>query len=215
MTDSRKGLGGDGRIGRIRILIILAEATLILGILGAWLTNEHLRADRSLVILFLYSFPSEFLIGLVPHEPVLLFYGEFHPAWTVALVAGAGTVLAEWMNYSFLSFFSDVGMFEKARGKSVVARVIHLFGRAPFLAIIVAGFTPIPFFPIRFLVVLERYSVARYLLGVFVSRTPRFFILAAIGHAVHFPAWALASLFAVMILIIYVPVVRGKGLPAS
>ncbi len=215
MTDSREGSGGKGRIGRIRILIIVAEATLILGILTAWLAFDQLRVNRSLLILFLYSFPSEFLIGLVPHEPVLLFYGEFHPAWTVALVAGVGTVLAEGMNYSFLSFFSDVGMFEKAREKTLVARVIELFGRAPFLAILVAGFTPVPFFPIRFLVVMERYSVARYLLGVFVSRTPRFFLLAALGHAVHFPAWVLASLFAVMILIIYLPVARGKGFRAS
>lgn len=199
------------RASVVRVAIVLGEGALVLSLLAVWLLVEEVRTDGSLVVLFLYSFPSEFLVGLVPHEPVLLFYGQLHPALTVAAVAGVSTTMTEGLNYSFLGFFMDVGLFEKARKKAMVARIIELFGRAPFLAIVVAGFTPIPFFPIRFLVVMERYSVPRYLAGVFVSRTPRFFLLAAIGHAFRIPAWALLALFAVMIVFLYLPLVRGSS----
>ena len=30
------------------------------------------------MVLFLYCFPSEFLVGLLPHEPVLIYFGAFH-----------------------------------------------------------------------------------------------------------------------------------------
>lgn len=196
----------------VRKLLVGAEGALVLGLLAVWLLVEEVRTTGSLVVLFLYSFPAEFLVGLVPHEPVLLYFGALHPAWVVALVAGVSTAMAEWMNYSFLSFFTDVGLFEKMRKKRSVARIIELFGRAPFWAIVIAGFTPIPFFPVRFLVVLHDYPVWRYVAAVLVSRTPRFFLIAALGRVVHFPTWSLVALFAVMILVLYAPLLR-HGLP--
>ncbi|HZD04663.1 MAG TPA: VTT domain-containing protein, partial [Longimicrobiales bacterium] len=199
------------RNSTVRLAIVLGEAALVLSLLAVWLLVEDVRTEGSLTVLFLYSFPSEFLVGLVPHEPVLLFYGQLHAAVTVALVAGVGTTMTEGLNYSFLGFFTELGLFEKAREKALVARLIDLFGRAPFLAVVVAGFTPVPFFPIRFLVVMERYPVSRYLLGVFVSRTPRFFLLAALGHVFRIPGWALLALFAAMIVSLYLPLVRDRS----
>lgn len=209
MTSRREGEDGARRpTSLVRKLLVGAEGALVLGLLAVWLLAEEVRTTGSLVVLFLYSFPAEFFVGLVPHEPVLLYYGNLHPAWVVAVVAGVSTVLAEWMNYSFLSFFTDVGLFEKMRKKTSVARIIELFGRAPFWAIVIAGLTPIPFFPVRFLVVLHDYPLWRYLAAVFVSRTPRFFLIAALGRVIHFPTWSLVALFAVMILALYAPLVR-------
>jgi len=181
---------------------------MILALLAAWLLSDEIRASKSLVVLFFYSFPSEFLIGLVPHEPVILFYGEHYPALTVAAVAAVSTVLAEGMNYLFFSYVSDSPLFGKMRQKRTVVRIVELFGKAPFIAILVAGFTPVPFFPIRFLVVMGKYPVLKYLLGVFLSRAPRFYILAAAGNIFGIPAWALALLFVVMILTVNVPLVK-------
>lgn len=197
-----------------RVLVVVGEGVMVLALLAVWLFADQMRATQSLVVLFLYSFPSAFLIGFVPHEPALLYFGQFHPALTVALVAGVGTTLAEGLNYSFLSFFQDMGIFERARRKAPVARIIGLFERSPFLAIVVAGFTPVPFFPIRFLVVMARYPVARYLLGVFVSRTPRFVVLAAIGYHFRLPGWVLVALFVAMVV---APYVRwpGSGRPGA
>lgn len=177
----------------------------MLVLLVIWISSPTVRSSKNLAVLFLYSFPSEFLVGLVPHEPVLLYFGTYHPAWIVALVAGVSTVMAEAMNYRFFSLFYGTTAARGALDRKMVRKVVELFSRTPFAAILVAGFTPLPFFPIRFLVVMADYPIQRYLVGVFVSRVPRFWILAALGGLVHIPAGALLLLFAAMMAVVNIP----------
>ena len=93
---------------------------------------------------------------------------------------------------------NDMLAFQAVSAKKPVRDIIRLFDRMPFTAIWVAGFTPVPFFPIRFLVVMAGYPVAKYLLAVFLSRAPRFFILAIYGEFFDVPG------------ILLVGVVRGN-----
>jgi len=188
-----------------RILLILLEAGLVLALLGVWAFSEAVRASTNLWVLFFYSFPSEFLVGLVPHEPVLIFYGEAHSALVVATVAVVSTVMAEGLNYSFFSLFYGIPAFRAALQRKAVKRIADLFSRMPFAAIIIAGFTPIPFFPVRFLVVLTEYPVWKYLLGVFVSRGPRFYLLALLGAFFDVPPVLLLGFFLGMLLLINLP----------
>jgi hypothetical protein len=90
-------------------VIVVSEGAIVLALLAAWLFSETVRTGQSMTVLFLYCFPSEFLIGLIPHEPVLLLYGALHPPVMVALISTFGTLLAEALNYSFLVFFDDGG----------------------------------------------------------------------------------------------------------
>jgi len=173
---------------------------MILALLVIWLSSESIRQSKSLIVLFFYSFPSEFLIGLIPHEPILLYYGKFYSSFTVAIVSVISTVLAEGINYSVFRFVSDTNLFEKMQRKKTVRKTVELFNKAPFFAIFVAGFTPIPFFPIRFLVVMGHYPVLKYMLGVFVSRAPRFYLLALIGYTFEIPGIVLIVLFIVLII---------------
>ncbi len=193
---------------RVRTIVLVLEIGMILTILGVWLGSETVRASRSLLVLFFYSFPSEFLVGLVPHEPILLWYGEFFPPWIVALVSVAGTVPAEMINYSVFSFFTDTKQYRRLRETKTADAVVRLFGKAPFAAILVAGFTPLPFFPVRFLVVMGNYPIMKYALGVFLSRAPRFYILAAAGNYFRIPGAVLAGLFAVLIILAWSPVLK-------
>ena len=197
----------------MKTTLVLAEVALVFVLVGIWISSEAVRASKNLAVLFFYSFPSEFLVGLVPHEPVLLYFGTYHPAWVVALVAGVGTVLAEATNYRFFSLFYGTNAVRAAMDQKMVRRTVDLFSRRPFTAILVAGFTPVPFFPIRFLVVMADYPLSRYLLGVFVSRAPRFWILAAMGGLVHIPAGALLILFGVMMAVVNIPASGGLALP--
>jgi|GEM_PF-4884292 len=98
-------------------------------VLAVWIGSETVRESKSLVILFFYSFPSEFLVGLVPHEPILLYYGKYFPPLIVALVSVAGTVLAEMFNYSVFSYFTDTEHYRRFRGKN--RRCDRACGRAP------------------------------------------------------------------------------------
>jgi uncharacterized membrane protein YdjX (TVP38/TMEM64 family) len=144
-------------------------------------------------------------MGLVPHEPVLVFFGMHHPSWLVALVAVVGTVMAEGMNYSVFSLFYESPSVQAMEKNRVVGRIMELFRRRPFTAILVAGFTPVPFFPVRFLVVMTGYPLPRYLWGVFLSRAPRFWILAALGAYFAIPTGLLAGLFLAMLATVNVP----------
>jgi membrane protein YqaA with SNARE-associated domain len=190
---------------RKRVILILSETAAVLALLLVWILSEGVRQSTSLWVLFLYSFPSEFLVGLVPHEPVLLYYGLHHPAWVVALVAVVSTVMAEGMNYSLFDLFYGVPALQEASEKGAVRKITDLFGRAPFTAILIAGFTPVPFFPVRFLVVMTAYPVWKYLLGVFLSRAPRFYLLAFFGGVLDIPGSILAVLFAAMLAAVNLP----------
>ena len=193
----------------IRIAIFIFEIALILGLLIIWLSSKSIQNSRNLVVLFFYSFPSEFMVGLIPHEPILLYYGKYFHPLTVAVVAIIGTVLAEAMNYSFFGFINGTELFEKLRRKKSVVKIITLFKKAPFTAILIAGFTPLPFFPIRFLVVMGRYSILKYLLGVFLSRAPRFYIIAQVGYFFKIPGSFLVALFVILINTTHVSFFRG------
>ncbi|MDH3272660.1 MAG: VTT domain-containing protein [Gemmatimonadota bacterium] len=208
-TASDAGRSGEASAGRVlvrkRTAIVAVQIAMVLALLLTWLLSEGVRASKNLWVLFFYSFPSEFLVGLVPHEPVLIFFGAFWPAWIVALVATLSTLLAEAMNYSVFGYFYERPSLHAISDHRSVRKIMELFGRAPFGAILFAGFTPVPFFPIRMLVVMTSYPLWKYALGVLLSRLPRFFILAAFGAYFDIPVGLLGGLFLLMLLSVNVP----------
>jgi membrane protein YqaA with SNARE-associated domain len=151
-----------------------------------------------------------FLIPVVPHEPVFLYFSKFYKPLTVTLVALVGTLVTEFINYHVFSFFKETKPLQNAQKTGLVKKLIALFNRAPFSALWIAGFTPIPFYPFRFLVVLAGYPVGKYLLSIALSRAPRFFLFALFGRLVPLPDYALALLFLALILSAYFSVLLRK-----
>ncbi len=196
------------KISRYRLLIFLVEVTFIGGLLIAWFCSEDVQQSKHLLVLFLYNFPSQFLIAIVPHEPVFLYFSKFYPPVIVTLVALLGTLLTELINYSTFKFIVDLKSFEKIKTSGWLGKIIAIFHRAPFAALWVAGFTPVPFYPFRFLVVLANYPVYKYMLAVFTSRAPRFYLLALLGKAFKIPDYWLIIMFVILILIANVPIIK-------
>ena len=188
-----------------RTLIFLVELGFILLLLIIWFSSDSFRLSQNLWVLFFYSFPAEFLIAVVPHEPMLLYFGKFYSPLTVALVAVSSTILTEALNYSVFKYVSDLKMFEKIHRSNFMTKLIELFNKAPFTAIMIAGFTPVPFYPFRFMVVMAHYPIWKYILATFLSRTPRFFILAQLGYLIKIPDVWLVVLFIVLLASIYLP----------
>jgi membrane protein YqaA with SNARE-associated domain len=190
---------------KIKILIFILEISLIAVLLGLWFCSKAIQYSKNLWIPFFYCFPSEFLVAIVPHEPVLLYFGKFYSPLTVALVSVAGTVLAEAINYSAIKFIADLRVARKARQSKIVNKVVDFFNKAPFIALFVAGLTPIPFYPFRFLVVLANYPLIKYLLAVLISRAPRFFIISLVTYAIKIPDYLLVILFIILLLVLNIP----------
>lgn len=193
----------------IKTFLFALQISFVLVLLIVWITSKSLQESKNLLVLFFYSFPSEFLIATVPHEPVLLYFGKFYNPLTVALVAIPSTLFTEMLNYSCFKYVTDLKIFVKLREKNAVKKTIQFFNKAPFLTLWVAGITPIPFYPLRFLVVIARYPMIKYILAVFLSRFPRFIILAYIGLKVQFPDYLLILLFVILIATANISILRS------
>ena len=194
---------------RARILVFIVEVVFIAVLLVTWLASRSVQNSSSLLVLFFYSFPSEFLVGLLPHEPILIYFGKLYPALTVAFVSVVSTVMAEAINYSVFGFVCSTDTLQRMMQRGTVRKIIALFHRAPFAAIWIAGFTPVPFYPIRFLVVMGRYPAGKYLAGVFLSRAPRFYILAKIGEVFNISGMTIFIFFAILLLLINLPLISS------
>ena len=151
----------------------------------------------ALVALFAYAFVSNVALAVVPHEPVVIWYGARLGIWTTALVATAGTVAAAWVDHRL--FVPLVRRLAARRGVSG-GGLSRLFGRAPFAILALSGLTPLPFFPFKTLAFRTRYPLGPYLAAVAAGRLPRYLLLAWLGLAVHVPAWLLASLFILLMI---------------
>jgi membrane protein YqaA with SNARE-associated domain len=192
----------------VRTFIFAFEVVFVAGLLVWWLTSDSLRDNKSLWVLFLYCFPAEFIIATVPHEPVLLYFAKFYSPLTVALVSVAGTVLTEVLNYTVFKYVADFKVFQKMLASRAVQKAVHLFSRAPFAALWVAGFTPIPFYPFRFLVVIARYPLGKYILAVITSRAPRMYLIALAARAIRVPDSVILIITGVLIVAANVPILR-------
>ena len=193
---------------KIKTLIFILELALIITLLILWFSIDSFRNSKNLWVLFFYSFPAEFLIAIVPHEPMLLYFGKFYSPITVGLVTIASTLMTETLNYSTFKYVANLKAFGKVHRSKFMTKLISFFNKAPFTALLIAGFTPVPFYPFRFMVVMARYPIWKYLLATFLSRTPRFFILAYVGHSINIPDTWLVLLFVALILIIYAPLLK-------
>lgn len=197
----------------LRTTLLVVESAFVLVLLVVWLATPSVRHSKSLWVLFFFCFPSQFVLAALPHEPVILFFGKFHSAWAVALAATAGTLITEVINYSIFMTLGDLKSFQRIRQGRLIARFVSLFRKAPFLTLWIAGLTPVPFYPFRFLVALAKYPMPLYVLVILLSRFPRFFLLAALGRAFDVPNGLIIGLFLVLLLVALVPFVRDKLRP--
>ncbi|HEK85360.1 MAG TPA: hypothetical protein ENO29_03265 [Candidatus Aminicenantes bacterium] len=194
---------------RVRILIFCLEIVFVGGLLATWLLSRAIRQNKSLWVLFFYCFPSEFLISILPHEPVLLYFSKFYSPATVALVSIVGTVLAEALDYSAIFIIKEHRFISRARKSAWGEKFIRLFGKAPTAALWLAAFFPaVPFYPFRFLVVLSDYPLWKYLLVIFTARLPKFYLLALVGQILKIPDLWIIAFFVILLFSAYLPAVR-------
>lgn len=152
------------------------------------------------VTLFAYAFVSNVAMAIVPHEPVVLWYGARYGVWLTALVATAGTLAAAYVDH--LAFVPLIRRVQHTPffAAGTVGWLRARFARAPFAVLAVSGITPLPFFPFKAMAFAEHYPLGRYLAAVAAGRFPRYLLLAWLGIVIRIPTWVLGVLLAVMLL---------------
>jgi len=176
---------------RQRNLLVITESFFVIVLIVVWITSGLLQKSTNLLVLFLYSFPSEFLMAILPHEPVLIYFGKFFSPATVLAVALSSTLIVELTNYFVIGNLFDLRALQKIKSSPLADKMVKLFLRAPFLALWFFAFMPVIFYPFRFLTVLSKYPAWKYILAVALGRGPRFFLLALLGKSVKVPISAL------------------------
>lgn len=156
--------------------------------------------------LFFYSIPANTAISLFPHEPVLIYYGKFANLWLSAASATGGTLVAGYLDHRvFVPVLNYERIIHYKRNR-LYRKAMDLLMRYPFATLVVTGFTPIPFFPFKFLCFSIHYPLWRYMGALSLARFPRYFLLAWIGAEFGIANWIL---IASVVVIFALYAVRG------
>ncbi len=190
----------------IKLIYFILQIVFVMIIFIIWFTSESLRESKDLWILLLCAFPSNFITGIVPYDPAIIYFGQFYTPLYVIIVGTASIIFVEGINYSVLRHISNTKFMVKIRHRHFVSKIIALFDKAPFMALLFAGFLPVPFYPFRVLVILSGYPLIKYLLSVLISKTPRIYLLILLGNFIHIPDYMIFTLFIAIIIISYISI---------
>ena len=144
-----------------------------------------------LYFLFLYLIPSNTAISIFPHEPLVIFLGNQYNPLLIACICGIATLIAAYLDHTVFTHVLNHRKLAGYKNKSLYKKLKFYFHKHPFWTIVIAGFSPVPFFPIKLLSFSCQYPITRYLSAVITGRFPRYYILAAFGAAVSIPDWIL------------------------
>jgi membrane protein YqaA with SNARE-associated domain len=180
--------------------LILIPATVLLA------TRYVFPQYSKLFVLFVYSIPGQFVVAILPHEPIIFYFSKYFSPLAVTLVALLGTLFAEYLNYMLVRLFFKIPKLDDLRRHRTFKKASHYFLKLPFVSLVVAAFTPVPFYPFRIIAPASEYPLQKYLLALIVGRTPRFYILAYFGYSIHIPNKIIVVLF---ILLLAVSVLYG------
>lgn len=171
---------------------LLSAVTVVIGLVTFYMMATH-RESREYLYLFFYSIPANTAISVFPHEPVLIYYGTFANLWISAAVATVGTMVAGYLDHRVfvpILNYKKITAYKKSR---FYRKAAHYLMRYPFATLLVTGYTPIPFFPFKFLAFSIHYPLHRYLAALALARFPRYATLAWVGLAFGIPKTVLIA----------------------
>ncbi len=157
---------------------------------------------KGFVVLFFYTIPANSFIPF-PHEPAILYYGKFYSPALIAVFAGIATCFAGFIDYEVLTPVFEVKKIKQWKKHPFYKKCVEYFYKMPFIAIVFAGFSPVPYYPFRVLAISTGYPMRKYLLAVFLGRAPRYYILAYTGYLFSIPDWVLILIGLIIVAFTY------------
>ncbi len=185
---------------RQKYLLLLSLLLFIMCCLFFALCPEY----RTLALYFLYTIAACSILPL-PVDIGTLGAGMLYSPVLVALVGGIAAAIAGGADYLAISYLLKLGRVSEHLGNNkyyITAQ--KAFNRAAFVCILVSGFTTILFDAFRLLAFTTHYNRRKYVLAVFLGKTPRFFLDATLGanYLSGLLPWIWVVFLVVMILII-------------
>lgn len=193
-----RGTGLTGLLGIALVLAIPGTGPLVgFALVTAWLTGP------------LSPF---FPFG---YEPIVMLMARLHGVLLVTSVSVATMLAVEWIALHLYGEVLSLGALRRFRRHRWTRATRRLFGRAPFLAIWLVSWSPIPFWTVRVLGSLARYPMHRYLAAVFLGRFPKILLFAWLGIAWQVSGWLLGAAVAASLAVGLMAWLRRRGRPGS
>src|SRR5947207_7903960 len=146
-------------------------------------------------------------------EPMLMVAGRLYPPLLVTVLAVAGNLYMDYVNYHVYDAIMRHPRLEQARNSWIVRKTLVLFQRSPFFAVWLCAWSPIPYWIVSVLAPLSRYSMRKYLFATFLGRAPRVWFFATLGLVIPVSTQVLAT-FAIAAVVTGV-VVALHGAPRA
>src|SRR5437899_12835092 len=134
-------------------------------------------------------------------EPMLMVAGRLYHPLLVTLLAVAGNLYMDYVNYHLYGAVMRHPRLEPARNSWVVRKTLALFQRSPFFAVWLCSWSPIPYWIVSTLAPMSRYSKRKYLFATFLGRFPRVWFFAALGLVVPVSSQVLVTYVACAIIV--------------
>ncbi|MDX1395000.1 MAG: VTT domain-containing protein [Gemmatimonadota bacterium] len=170
----------------------MSALMIVIGIVTSILMFQGFESDSYIYLAF-YSIPANTAISVFPHEPVLIYFGKVGELLPTALWASAGTLVAGIMDHVVFVPVLNHQNIRAYKDKKFYRKVMRYFLKWPFWTLVLTGFTPIPFFPFKFLCFSVGYPMWRYVTALLVARFPRYYLYALLGATIPIPNWVLIA----------------------
>ncbi len=153
-----------------------------------------------MLLLLLYTSVACTFLPL-PTAWIILWAARETDPLSVALIAAAGTCMANLHDYYILNYLFGLDRIGKVKKRGFYLSAVKWFERAPFLTLTIASFVPIPIDIVRILAVSTGYSRVKYTLATFAGRFPRYLLLAWLGYELKLSNKAIFYVFLATVLI--------------
>lgn len=139
----------------------------------------------------------------LPADAYVLNAAATNPALTIGLIGGAVNAAVALVEREWLLRLARHPIFDRFSEFVGTNRWVDGAQRHLFVALVVGGFSFLPFEPFRLMAVIRGYPPAKYALATFLGRGFRYYWLAKIGAvfavygAIKWVVWASLAMFAV------------------
>jgi VTT domain len=149
-------------------------------------------------------------------EPVIMEAAKWERVWAVTVVATAGYMYMEYVNWHVYRWVLGWERLSGLRQRGWVRWGIQHFGRSPFWTVAIFAVTPLPFWVARSLAIMHHYPLPRFMLATLLGRLPRILFYAWFGGLLRVPTLFLVALiFGSAAIVIGSRLARGVPLLAE
>lgn len=116
--------------------------------------------------------------------PLAMAYGQKYSPFLTAALGGIGSCISGLIDYVVVTVAFRNDRLARIKTTRMYHYVERVFRKCPFIVLVIAAFTPIPFEPVRVLACATEYNKVKYVLAIFVGRAPRYFLLGMLQREV-------------------------------